>query len=139
MHAQAEAAPGGPRLTERGAWGRAVGRLDDLGGRRWAGVATALLALHLALLARFVARGDGALVTNDGLRYLDRARAVADGDLAFSTVEWRPLHFPPLYPLLLAVVDRLTPLSPTGAALLVNVLSVVALVVGLDRLLGLVF
>lgn len=123
-----------PRPAEE-ATARTVPRLATaLAGidRRWPWIAGVAVAIWVVMVRTRVRRGIS--VTPDGRRYLERAEAIANGDWAFTTISARPLHFPPLYPALIALVDRLTPFGPEGAAVAINVVAAGLAVIGLDRL-----
>lgn len=79
----------------------------------------------------------GAVVTQDGTWYLERAGAIGRGDLRFDSVtEGTVSHYPPGYPALLSGLDAVPGLSATAGALVVNLLCWIAVAVGLTRILA---
>jgi hypothetical protein len=87
--------------------------------RRWQ-VAVVLLALLGGGLVLLASARYGAGLTTDSVAYLDVARSIASGKgFTFHTGE--PLiNWPPLYPMLLALVGVVTGLDPSSFAHIVN-------------------
>ncbi len=98
---------------------------------RWPFTAVALVALSTLMIVYRIRHGIN--ITDDSEAYLDRARAASAGDLAFSRFS-DSLHFPPLYPWVVALVARLPFVGPAGAGVTLNVAAIAALLLGLDRL-----
>lgn len=87
-----------------------------------------ILAAATSFVAVLVANASGLAISDDGIAYLSIADHLSAGKGLGYALETRLTTWPPLFPVLLSWIDRLTPLDAAGAAVLLNALTAASMV-----------